>query len=122
MILHNRDIRSHVSDREPASSLHVLGWVGSSMSPFYPKGDLAGTLVSFSPSVCRRRGSQLGQDVLRQKAAVLRYVPRVIRIMHAQKSAPFSRRAPDVLARLHLRVFIELHGSHEVIDLLHALR
>jgi hypothetical protein len=72
------------------------------MSPFYPEGDLAGTPVSFSRSVRKRRCSQVGQDVLRQKATVLRYVPRVIRIMHAQKSAPFSRRAPDVLACLHL--------------------
>jgi hypothetical protein len=53
MILHNRDIRSLLSDRDPASSLDVLGWVGASMSPFSTEGDLAGTPVSFSPSVRR---------------------------------------------------------------------
>jgi hypothetical protein len=53
MILDKGDIRSHVSDREPASSLDVLGWCGASMSPFYTEGDLAGTPVSFSPSVRR---------------------------------------------------------------------
>jgi hypothetical protein len=35
------------------------------MSPFYMEGDLAGTPVLFSPSVRRRRCSQVGQDVLR---------------------------------------------------------
>jgi hypothetical protein len=40
--------------------------------------------------------------VLRQDAAVLRYAPRLIRTMHAQQSAPFSRMALDVLARLQL--------------------
>jgi hypothetical protein len=66
---------------------------------------VVGTPVLFSPSVRRRRCSQVGQDVLRQDAAVLRYVPRAIRIMHAQKSAPFPGRAPDVLARLHLAAY-----------------
>jgi hypothetical protein len=65
MIRHNRDIRSLVSDRAPASSLPVLGWLGASMSPFDTEGDLAGTPVSFSPSVRRRRGSQAGRAVLR---------------------------------------------------------
>jgi hypothetical protein len=51
MILHNRDIRSHVADHEPASSLDLWGWVGVVMSPFYAEGDLAGTPVPFSPSV-----------------------------------------------------------------------
>jgi hypothetical protein len=72
------------------------------MSPFHPDGDLAGTPGSFSPSVRRRRCSQAGGDVLRQEAAVLRYASRVIRIMRAQKFAPFPGRAPDVLARLHI--------------------
>jgi hypothetical protein len=54
------DIRSHVLDRETASSLDILGWRGAVMSPFYTDGDLAGTPGSFSPSVRRRRGSQAG--------------------------------------------------------------
>jgi hypothetical protein len=53
MILDKGDIRSYFSDREPASSLDVLGWCRASMSPFYTEGDLAGTPVSFSPSVRR---------------------------------------------------------------------
>jgi len=40
MILYNRDTKSHVSDRDPASSLDFLGWVGASMSPFDTEGDL----------------------------------------------------------------------------------
>jgi hypothetical protein len=76
--------------------------LGASMSPFYINGDLAGTSVSFSPSVRTMRGSQVGQDVLRQKAAVLRYVTRVTRSMRAQQSAPFPGRALDVLARLQV--------------------
>jgi hypothetical protein len=60
IILHNHDLRSYFSDRDPASSLDCLGWCGASMSPFYTDGDLAGTLVSFSPSVRRRRCSQAG--------------------------------------------------------------
>jgi hypothetical protein len=72
IILHKGDIRSHVSDREPASSPDGLCWLGSLMSPFYVEGDLAGTPVSFSPSVRSMRGSQVGRDVLRQDAAVLR--------------------------------------------------
>jgi hypothetical protein len=51
VILDKGDIRSHVSDREPASSLDVWGWCGASMSPFYTEGDLAGPPVSFSLSV-----------------------------------------------------------------------
>jgi hypothetical protein len=102
IILHNRDIRSHFSDRKPASSLEFLGWVGVVMSPFYPESDLESTLVSFSPSVRRRCCSQVGQDVLRQEAAVLRYARRGIRTTRAQPSAPFSGRTLDVLAPLHL--------------------
>jgi hypothetical protein len=34
IIPHNHDIRSYLSDREPASSLDVLGWRGAAMSPF----------------------------------------------------------------------------------------
>jgi hypothetical protein len=83
IILHNRDIRSHVSDREPASSLHVLGWRGVSMSPFYPDGDLVGTSGLFSPSVRNMCCSQVEQDVLRQDAAVLRYASSVIRTKRA---------------------------------------
>jgi hypothetical protein len=113
IILHNRDIRSRLSDREPASSLDVLGWIGVVMSPFYLEGDLAGTPVSFSPSVRRMRCSQAGRDVLRQEAAVRRYAPRVIRIIYAQKSAPFSRRAPDVLARLHLLTLLTFQASQD---------
>jgi hypothetical protein len=65
MILHKGDIRWHLLDQEPASSLDVLGWRGALMSPFYAEGDLAGTPVLFSPSVRRRRSSQAGRDVLR---------------------------------------------------------
>ena len=65
IILHKGDIRSHLSDRDPASSLDVLGRVGASMSPFYAEGDLAGTPFSFSFSVRRMRCSQVGRDVLR---------------------------------------------------------
>ena len=36
----NRDIRSLLSDRAPASSLPVLGRFGASMSPFYTEDDL----------------------------------------------------------------------------------
>jgi hypothetical protein len=104
MILHKGDIRSHVSDREPASSLDVLCWCGASMSPFYLEGDLAGTPVSFSPSVRSMRGSQVGRDVLRQDTAVLRYASRVILTKPAQKLTRFPGRAPDVLARLQVAV------------------
>src|SRR2546427_9249802 len=62
-----------------------------------------GTPVLFSPSVRRRCCSQVGQDVLRQDAAVRRYASRVIRIMCAQKSAWFSGETRDVLAPLHVR-------------------
>jgi hypothetical protein len=41
-------------------------------------------------------------DVLRQKAAVLRDAPRVIRIARAQKPTPFPGIARDVLAHLQL--------------------
>jgi hypothetical protein len=108
MILHNRDIRSQVTDREPASSLDVLGWVGASMSPFYTEDDLEDTPVTFSPRVRRRRGSQVGRDVRRQDAAVRRYAPRVIRTTRAQKPAPFPGMARDVVAHLHLRLLNKL--------------
>jgi hypothetical protein len=72
------------------------------MSLFYPDGDLAGTPVLFSLSVRRQRGSQVGQDVLRQDTAVLRSAPRPIRTKRAQQSAPFSGRTLDVLAPLHI--------------------
>jgi hypothetical protein len=78
MILHNRDLRSHVSDGEPALSLDCIGWVEASMSPFYIEGDLVGTPVSFSSSVRSMRCSQVGCAVLRQEAAVLRNAPRPI--------------------------------------------
>ena len=58
--------------------------------------------MSFSPSVRRRRCSQVEQDVLRQAAAVRRYAPRVIRIMRAQQSMLFPGMARDVLAPPHL--------------------
>jgi hypothetical protein len=102
IILHNRDIRSHVSDREPASSLDFLCWCGASMSPFYTEGDLEGAESSFSPNVRSRRCSQAGRDVLKQSSAILRYTPRVIRTMRAQKSTRFAGMALDVLAHLQL--------------------
>jgi DDE superfamily endonuclease len=102
MIRHNRDLKSHVSDGEPALSLDCIGWVEASRSPFSIDGDLAGTSVSFSPSVRTMRCSQVEQDVLRQAAAVLRYTPRLIRTKRAQQSTPFSGRTLDVLAPLHL--------------------
>jgi hypothetical protein len=70
------------------------------MSQFYTEGDLKGTPVSFSPRVRRQRCSQVGRDVLRQDAAVLRCVPRAIRTTRAQLSTPFPGMARDVLARL----------------------
>jgi hypothetical protein len=79
---------------------------------------VVGTPVLFSPRVRRRRCSQAGQDVLRQDAAVLRYVPRAIRIMHAQKSAPFPGRAPDVLARLQLATYFERSAAEIIRQLL----
>lgn len=103
IILHNRDIRSRLSDREPASSLDVLGWIGVVMSPFYLDGDLAGTPGSFSPSVRNMRCSQVGYAVLRQEAVVLRYAPCLIRTKRAQQLALFSGMACDVLASLQLR-------------------
>src|ERR1700752_5053812 len=102
IILHNRDIRALLSDRELASSLHVLGRVWASMAPFYPEGDLAGTPVLFSPSVRKMCCSQVGRDVLRQPTVVRRYASRVIRIMRAQKVPPFPGIARDVLAHLHV--------------------
>jgi hypothetical protein len=48
------------------------------------------------------RCSQEGQDILRQDAAVLRHVPRLIRTMCAQQSVWFSGRTLDVLAPLQL--------------------
>jgi hypothetical protein len=35
IIPRNRDIRSHMSDRESTSPLRFLGWLGAWMSPFY---------------------------------------------------------------------------------------
>jgi hypothetical protein len=86
------------------------------MSPFYTEGDLAGTSVSFSPSVRRMRCSQVGRNVLRQDAAVRRYAARVIRTMRAQPSTRFPGMALDVLAPLHIiaqiRVlYVENFGS-----------
>jgi len=72
------------------------------MSSFYAEGDLAGTPVSFSPSVRKRRCSQVERAVLRQDAAVLRYAPRGIRTKRAQKPPRFSGRTLDVLAPLQL--------------------
>jgi len=103
-ISHGRGKRPYLSDREPASSLDVLGWRGAAMSPFHPDGDLAGTSVSFSPSVRRQRGSQVGCDVLRQEAAVRRYAPRPIRTKRAQKPTPFSGKALHVLAHQQVAV------------------
>jgi len=72
------------------------------MSPFYSEGDLAGTPVSFSPSVRRMRGSQAERDVLRQDAPVRRYAPRVIRTKRAQQSTRFPGMALHVLAPLQI--------------------
>src|SRR5262245_24018874 len=69
---------------------------------FYPEGDLTGTPVSFSPSVRKKRCSQVGRAVLRQDAAVLRYTPRVILTKPAQKLTPFSGTALHVRTHLHL--------------------
>jgi hypothetical protein len=68
------------------------------MSPFYSEGNLAGTPVLFSLSVRRQRCSQVGGDVLRQDAVVLRFLPGVIRTKRAQKPTPFPGMAFDVLA------------------------
>ena len=65
--------------RPPAPPLPFVCWLGSSMSPFYTEGDLAGTPVSFSPSVRNMCCSQVGRDVLRQETAVLKYTSRGIR-------------------------------------------
>src|SRR5215510_870366 len=78
IMLYKGDIRSYLADWTPAPPLPGVGWLGSSRSPFSTEDDLAGTSVLFSPSVRRRRCSQVGQDVLRQDALVLRYAPRVI--------------------------------------------
>jgi hypothetical protein len=75
--------------------------------------------ASFSLSVRSMRCSQVGPDVRRQDAAVLRYEPRVIRTKRAQKTAPFPGRAPDVLARLQLP-FILLFVGQEVEHRLEA--
>jgi hypothetical protein len=64
-MLDKGDIRSHVSDRKPVSSLDCLCWCGASMSSFHPEGDLEGIPVLFSPSVRSMRCSQAGRDVLR---------------------------------------------------------
>src|SRR5215510_7568730 len=83
-----------------------VGWGRRGRSPFSTEDDLAGTSVLFSPSVRRRRCSQVGQDVLRQDALVLRYAPRVILTKSAQKLTPFSGRTLDVLAPLQLQTAI----------------
>jgi hypothetical protein len=106
MILYKGDISSHVSDCAPASAQDFLGWFKAALSPFYPEGDLAGTPGSFSPSVRRRRGSQVGQDVLRQDTAVRRHAPRLIRTKRAQQSPRFPGIARNVLAPLHLNCCI----------------
>jgi pimeloyl-ACP methyl ester carboxylesterase len=110
IILHKGDMRSDLSDGAPAPLLPYVCCVGSLMSLFYLDGDLAGTPGSFSPSVRRMCCSQVGQGVLRQNAAVRRYMSRVIRTMRAQQSALFSRRAPNVLARLQLPALF-IHGQ-----------
>jgi hypothetical protein len=102
IILHKGDIRSYLSDGATALPVPCVCWLGSSMSPFYADGDLAGTPGSFSPSVRRMRCSQAGQAVRRQDTAVRRHAPRLIRIMRAQKSVPFPGRTLDVLAPLHI--------------------
>ena len=102
IILQNGDIRSDLSDGVPAPFLPGVRGVGSSMSRFSTDGDLAGTLVSFSPSVRRMRCSQVEPEVLRQEALVLRYTPHVILTKRAQKLTPFSGMAPDVLAPLQV--------------------
>jgi hypothetical protein len=96
-------LRHHVAIYEIYSSIlcGVTNGLGERMSQLYP-GDLAGTPVSFSPSVRRRRCSQAENDVLRQDAAVRRYAPRVIRTMCAQKPARFPGIARDVRASLQL--------------------
>src|SRR5262245_23487259 len=60
ILLDNGDIRSYLADWTPAPPLPGMGWVGSSRSPFSADGDLAGTLVLFSPSVRNMRCSQVG--------------------------------------------------------------
>jgi hypothetical protein len=62
-----------------------------------------------------RRCSQVGRDVSRQDAAVLRYAPRVIRTMCAQKSARFSRMARDVLAHLQVGENFRPNGPQEAV-------
>ena len=81
------------------------------MSPFYTEGDLAGTPVSFSPSVRRMRCSQVGRDVLRQDATVLRHAPRLIRIMRAQQLLRFPGIARDVLAPLQIGLVLAPRDS-----------
>ena len=74
--------------------------------------------VSFSLSVRRRCCSQVGQDVLRQDAAVRRYAPRGIRIMRAQQSPPFPGTAFDVLAPQQLRTRVTLGFSPGLISVM----
>ncbi|HSF30000.1 MAG TPA: type II toxin-antitoxin system RelE/ParE family toxin [Candidatus Tectomicrobia bacterium] len=74
MILHHRDRRSHVSDGEPALSLDCIGWVEASMSPFDLDGDLAGTPVSFPPSVrSHLPHSQVGRSMFSRAYTYLLY-------------------------------------------------
>ena len=95
-------------------SLRIFLSASRIVSHSVTEGDLQGTPVSFSPSVPRRRCPQVGQDVLRQDAAVLRSAPRIIRTMCAQKPAAFPGIARDVLAHLQLhpgkpRLFFQKH-------------
>jgi hypothetical protein len=66
------------------------------------KGDLEGAPVLFSPSVRKRRCSQVGRTVLRQNTTVRRYAPRVIRTKRAQQAPWFPGIVHDVLAPLHI--------------------
>jgi hypothetical protein len=85
-----------------------MAWAGLGVKvAFLHRRRPGGMPASFSLSVRRRCCSQVGQDVLRQDAVVLRYAPRVIRIMCAQQSAWFSGEARDVLAHLQLPEAIE---------------
>ena len=82
------------------------------MSHLGTEDDLEGMPASFSPSVRRRRCSQVGWDVRRPEAAVLRSVPPVIRTMCTQKPASFPGIARDVLAPLQLAFHASAHGGN----------
>jgi hypothetical protein len=62
-----------------------------------------GTPVLFSPSVRRRCSSQVGPEVLRQEATVLRYTSCVIRTKRAQKVPQFPGITRDVRAHLQVK-------------------